>query len=218
MCVTVSTGAAECGRNGAEMEKNAKDPCHDRGRRTAARCRGDHGRQRSGVGGGERSDAGRHGDDHPGRHPVRRPGRRPAVRHHVGPRQLPRRLQRHHRQPERAGRHQRPPAGAVPGGGEPGGNGTRHHRLHRSWPRTTASSSPSAPQQSDCFLQQHHVPTISGTFQDAGPSKSVTPNFTLVPPPAAYDPVQLAVLDAPGRLQGQEGGALRRRRRPTAPS
>src|SRR5580698_8602144 len=47
------------------------------------------------------------------------------------------------------------------------------------------------PQQSDCYLQQHHVPTISGTFQDA-PAASTTPNFTLLPPAAAYDPLQLA--------------------------
>src|SRR6202167_5822946 len=42
-----------------------------------------------------------------------------------------------------------------------------------------------APQQADCFLQQHNVPTISGTFQEVASPES-TPNFTLVPPPAAY--------------------------------
>ncbi len=61
------------------------------------------------------------------------------------------------------------------------------------------------PQQSDCFLQQHHVPTISGTFQDA-PSTSATPNFTLQPPPAAYDPVQLAVLAHQGEFKDKKVG------------
>jgi hypothetical protein len=60
------------------------------------------------------------------------------------------------------------------------------------------------PQQSDCFLQ-HGVPTISGTFQDA-PSTSAAPNFTLVPPPAAYDPVQLAVLAHLGDFKGKKIG------------
>src|ERR1700689_960651 len=62
-----------------------------------------------------------------------------------------------------------------------------------------------APQQSDCFLQQHHVPTISGTFQDAGPT-SGTPNFTLLPPAAAYDPLQLAVLDHRGVFKNKKVG------------
>ncbi len=61
------------------------------------------------------------------------------------------------------------------------------------------------PQQSDCFLTQHHVPTISGTFQDA-PATSATPNFTLQPPPAAYDPVQLAVLAHQGDFKGKKVG------------
>jgi hypothetical protein len=62
-----------------------------------------------------------------------------------------------------------------------------------------------APQQSDCFLQQHDVPTISGTFQDAGPT-SGTPNFTLLPPAAAYDPLQLAVLDHRGVFKNKKVG------------
>ncbi len=61
------------------------------------------------------------------------------------------------------------------------------------------------PQQADCFLQQHNVPTISGTFQDA-PSSSGTPNFTLVPPPTAYDPVQLSVLAHQGDFKGKKVG------------
>jgi Periplasmic binding protein len=62
-----------------------------------------------------------------------------------------------------------------------------------------------APQQADCFLQQHNVPTISGMFQDAGPSTG-TPNFTLLPPAAAYDPVQLAVLDHRGVFKNKKVG------------
>ena len=61
------------------------------------------------------------------------------------------------------------------------------------------------PQQADCFLQQHQVPTISGTFQNA-PSSSGTPNFTLVPPPTAYDPVQLSVLAHQGDFKGKKVG------------
>ncbi len=62
-----------------------------------------------------------------------------------------------------------------------------------------------APQQPDCFLQQHHVPTISGSFQDVQ-SSGGTPNFTLVPPPAAYDPVQLSVLAHSGVFKGKKVG------------
>jgi hypothetical protein len=62
-----------------------------------------------------------------------------------------------------------------------------------------------APQQSDCFLQQHHVPTISGMFQEVT-SPTSTPNFTLLPPPAAYDPLQLSVLAHRGLFKGKKVG------------
>jgi hypothetical protein len=62
-----------------------------------------------------------------------------------------------------------------------------------------------APQQADCFLQQHHVPTISGTFQEVATSGD-TPNFTLQPPPAAYDPLQLSVLAHRGVFKGKKVG------------
>jgi hypothetical protein len=62
-----------------------------------------------------------------------------------------------------------------------------------------------APQQADCFLQQHDVPTISGMFQEVASANS-TPNFTLQPPPAAYDPLQLAVLDHHGTFKGKKVG------------
>ena len=64
-----------------------------------------------------------------------------------------------------------------------------------------------APQQDDCFLQQFHVPTISGTFQEVEAPDS-TPNFTLQPPPAAYDPLQLKVLDHSGVFKGKKVGVF----------
>jgi len=62
-----------------------------------------------------------------------------------------------------------------------------------------------APQQADCFLQQHDVPTISGMFQDAGIPNGA-PNFTLLPPAAAYDPLQLAVLKHRGVFKNKRVG------------
>jgi hypothetical protein len=62
-----------------------------------------------------------------------------------------------------------------------------------------------APQQADCFLEQHHVPTISGMFQEVQ-SPTSTPNFTLQPPPAAYDPLQLSVLKHEGDFKGKKVG------------
>jgi hypothetical protein len=62
-----------------------------------------------------------------------------------------------------------------------------------------------APQQADCFLQQHDVPTISGMFQEVASQES-TPNFTLLPPPAAYDPLQLSVLNHHGTFKGKKVG------------
>ena len=57
-----------------------------------------------------------------------------------------------------------------------------------------------APQQPDCFLQQYHVPTIAGSFQIV--QSGGTPNFTLEPPLAAYDPPQLLCLRAARRAKG----------------
>lgn len=62
-----------------------------------------------------------------------------------------------------------------------------------------------APQQPDCFLQQHHVPTISGSFQNVQ-SSGDAPNFTLEPPLAAYDPRQLSVLAHRGVFKGKKVG------------
>lgn len=62
-----------------------------------------------------------------------------------------------------------------------------------------------APQQPDCFLQQHHVPTIAGSFQNVQ-SSGGTPNFTLEPPLSAYDPHQLSVLAHRGIFKGKKVG------------
>ncbi len=62
-----------------------------------------------------------------------------------------------------------------------------------------------APQQPDCFLQQHHVPTIAGSFQNIT-STGGTPNFTLEPPLSAYDPHQLSVLTHRGVFKGKKVG------------
>ncbi len=61
------------------------------------------------------------------------------------------------------------------------------------------------PQQTDCYLQQHHVPTIAGSFQSAE-SPGGTPNFTLTPPLTAYDPVQLAVFARRGLFKDKKVG------------
>ena len=61
-----------------------------------------------------------------------------------------------------------------------------------------------APQQPDCFLQQYHVPTIAGSFQIV--QSGGTPNFTLEPPLAAYDPPQLSAFARLGVLKGKRVG------------
>ena len=61
------------------------------------------------------------------------------------------------------------------------------------------------PQQPDCFLQQYHVPTIAGSLQSVQ-SSGDAPNFTLVPPPAAYDRLQLSVFAHQGVFKGKKVG------------
>ena len=61
------------------------------------------------------------------------------------------------------------------------------------------------PEQPDCFLQQYQVPTIAGVLQNVGTTGGA-PNFTLTPPPAAYDPVQLAVFAHQGVFKGKKVG------------
>ncbi len=61
------------------------------------------------------------------------------------------------------------------------------------------------PEQPDCFNQQHNVPTISGVFQNVE-SSGGAPNFTLTPPLAAYDRVQLSVLAHRGVFKAKKVG------------
>jgi hypothetical protein len=61
-----------------------------------------------------------------------------------------------------------------------------------------------APFEPSCFLQQG-VPTISGSYQE-GPASGIAPNFTLTPPQAAYDPVQLKVFAHEGVFKGKKVG------------
>jgi hypothetical protein len=61
-----------------------------------------------------------------------------------------------------------------------------------------------APFEPACFLQQG-VPTIAGSYQ-SGPATGIAPNFTLTPPQAAYDPVQLKVFVHEGVFKGKKVG------------
>ncbi len=61
-----------------------------------------------------------------------------------------------------------------------------------------------APFEPACFLQQG-VPTIAGSYQ-GGPASGIAPNFTLTPPQAAYDPVQLKVFADEGVFKGKKVG------------
>ena len=60
------------------------------------------------------------------------------------------------------------------------------------------------PFEPSCFLQQG-VPTIAGSYQE-GPASGIAPNFTLTPPQAAYDPVQLKVFARNGVFRGKRVG------------
>jgi len=53
------------------------------------------------------------------------------------------------------------------------------------------------PDQPDCYLEDHHTPTINGNYQTAQALGSV-PNFSIAPPPAVYDRLQLRVFDRNG--------------------
>jgi hypothetical protein len=62
-----------------------------------------------------------------------------------------------------------------------------------------------APLSPDCYLQQHHTPTIGSSFQGNLPAGSA-PNFTLQAPPSAYDPLQLAAFDKAGIFKDKRVG------------
>jgi hypothetical protein len=62
-----------------------------------------------------------------------------------------------------------------------------------------------APYMPDCYLQEHDTPTINATFQGSVPTTAAQ-NFTLTPPPSAYDPLQLAVFSKLGYFKGKKVG------------
>jgi hypothetical protein len=61
------------------------------------------------------------------------------------------------------------------------------------------------PYEPDCYLQDHHTPTINGDFQSAQALGGV-PNFSLFPPPAVYDRLQLSVFQRRGVFAGKRLG------------
>ena len=61
------------------------------------------------------------------------------------------------------------------------------------------------PDQPDCYRQVHGTPTINGSFQSAQALGGV-PNFSIGPPPAAYDQLQLRVFDRHGAFDGKKLG------------
>jgi Periplasmic binding protein len=60
-----------------------------------------------------------------------------------------------------------------------------------------------SPYEPNCYLVNHDTPTIDATIEGSitGPSAA---NFTLTPPPADYDPVQLAAYDKLGYFKGKK--------------
>jgi len=61
------------------------------------------------------------------------------------------------------------------------------------------------PYQPDCYLRDHHTPTINGIYQSAQALSGV-PNFSIVPPPAVYDRLQLSVFKRYGVFAGKRLG------------
>ncbi len=61
------------------------------------------------------------------------------------------------------------------------------------------------PEQSDCYLEQYHIPTIQGLFEGT-PTAGAAPNFTILPPAVAYDPLQFSVFDHAGAFRGKKVG------------
>jgi hypothetical protein len=57
----------------------------------------------------------------------------------------------------------------------------------------------------DCYEQDHDTPVIAGSLPGTLPSGSA-PDFTLLPPDEAYDPLQLAAFDKRGTFKGKKVG------------
>jgi hypothetical protein len=64
-----------------------------------------------------------------------------------------------------------------------------------------------SPYMPACYLQTHNTPTINATFQTSTTS-GAAPNFTLTPPPAAYDPLQLSVFSKMGLFKNKKVGVF----------
>jgi hypothetical protein len=64
-----------------------------------------------------------------------------------------------------------------------------------------------SPYMPDCYLQGHNTPTINATFQGSVPH-TAAPNFTLAPPPPAYDPLQLSVFSKMGAFKNKKVGVF----------
>ncbi len=64
-----------------------------------------------------------------------------------------------------------------------------------------------SPYMPDCYLEDHNTPTINATFQGTIPL-TAAPNFTLAPPPAAYDPLQLSVFSKMGFFKHKKVGVF----------
>jgi Periplasmic binding protein len=64
-----------------------------------------------------------------------------------------------------------------------------------------------SPYEPNCYLVNHDTPTLNATIEGSitGPSAA---NFTLTAPPAAYDPVQLAVFNKLGYFKGKKVGVV----------
>ena len=57
----------------------------------------------------------------------------------------------------------------------------------------------------DCYQQTHDTPVIGGVLPGPLPA-SAAPDFSLTPPDAAYDPLQLAAFDKRGVFKGKKVG------------
>ena len=63
-----------------------------------------------------------------------------------------------------------------------------------------------APQEPSCYVQQYDIPTIGGTVQNGVQASGAAPNFSLQPPAAAYDPIQLSALAHKGVFKNKSVG------------
>ena len=66
------------------------------------------------------------------------------------------------------------------------------------------SSSPSAPVFPDCYQQTHDTPVIDGIAARARFRLRHAPDFSLIPPDANFDPLQLAAFKKAGDFKGKK--------------